>query len=110
MKPSFDKENGFTLVELIVALAILSIGIFAFSYMFSSSFANVFTAGRKSSSLLSAQEELELQIAVGTATDSEELSVFLPDGTEIKIPGEFATGTYMYENKTGTVTTFIPSY
>lgn len=113
-KNRLSGKEGLALVELVVAILILAVIILAFTTLFGDSYANIFTAGRKSRALYQAQEELEIKIRTGTAQDNM-FAITLPTGTTLPngsgvltVPGELVTGDYTYEGKTGTVTTFIP--
>lgn len=55
--------RGFTLTELLVALAVLSIVIAAFSALFGSSVTSLFSSGRTGNTLYSGQDNIENMIA-----------------------------------------------
>ena len=58
-----DSENGFSLIELLTALFILTIIIFAFTPLLLASIKNIHYAGDKSEALHEGQSELEVDIA-----------------------------------------------
>jgi prepilin-type N-terminal cleavage/methylation domain-containing protein len=103
----FRREEGFTLVEVLVALAILSIIIMAFTTLFTSSFSGIFRAGRKSASLYEAQAVLDQVIDQGTALTEDEINILF-GGIVIKVQGEEITEAYEYDGRTGQLVYFLP--
>jgi prepilin-type N-terminal cleavage/methylation domain-containing protein len=103
----FNSRSGFTLIELLVALFILSIVITAFTALLSSSYANIFTAGRKSTALYEAQKKIETAISNGT-TENETLRIIFDGvGREIKVTGKEYEVTETYEGKNLKITAFV---
>ncbi len=81
-----DDQGGFTLIEVIVALSIIMIVLFAYTLFFTSSFEGIFRAGKKSEALFSAQEAIENLMVIRDAGDEEEM-VLEFDGQEYKVKG-----------------------
>lgn len=57
--PKKSLSSGVTLIEIIIALALLSVILIAFLLLFTESFTNIFSAGNKSEALFTIQRELE---------------------------------------------------
>lgn len=101
------KDCGLTLIEILIGLAILAVMALSFTALFTSSFAGIFSAGRKSTALFQAQQQMEQKIAGGTSGNTP-LTITLPDLTTIQVQGEILSVPYSYEDKTGTIISFIP--
>lgn len=105
-----NNRRGFTLVEILVALSILSIIIFSFAPLISSSFSNIYTAGRKSDALYQAQEQMENKLVEEITEDKEltELTItFQEISEEITVNGTEEQFTYTYDGHSGILTAFI---
>ena len=103
-------KKGMTLVEIIVAMAILGIIAISFLAVFTSSFKFIYTAGRKSVAVNQAEQSVETNIANGTALTAN--SITLDFGTvSISVPGELITKDQSFENGTKMVSlqSFIPT-
>ena len=93
-------SEGFTLVEVLISLAILSIVTVALLLLFNQSFDGIINSGKKAKGIYENQESLEDSIAggkaSGTATE-EPLDLdmtFTDEGTDpidIKVPGKLVT-------------------
>jgi prepilin-type N-terminal cleavage/methylation domain-containing protein len=107
----FIKNNtGFTLVEVMVAFAILAIMIFAIINIFNLSYSGIFRAGRKSEALFYAQENMDNSIAGGIESGSELTThVIVFGGESITVTGEEKEIDYNYEGFPGTLKYFLPS-
>jgi prepilin-type N-terminal cleavage/methylation domain-containing protein len=102
-----QQKDGFTLVELLVAIAILMIAIFAFTTLFTTSFSGIFRAGRKSEALFTAQEELDNLIAEGVSSpDMAHTIVFT--NLDVEVDGEHIEIPYEYEGRSGILHYFLP--
>lgn len=76
-------ENGFSLVELLVAMAILMIVVMSFTLLYTTSFTGIFGAGRKSEAIFGAQEDIDNFIAGGTAEEGDNLTIVFDNKTII---------------------------
>lgn len=113
------KDNGFSLIEVLVAILILTLIVFAFTPLLLSSLRNIYYAGDKSEALYEGQSELEVSIAEQITDGAGEL-VFHFEGDEnyddvtIKVSGGIVD---ILKTKTGSEATawlsgyvpFIPS-
>lgn len=70
---TFQQNKGFTLVEVLVALSIITIIVISFTALLTSSYVNIISAGKKSLASYSVQEEMEERIAHELATDVGDL-------------------------------------
>jgi len=83
------REEGFTLIEVIIALAIFAIIVMAFTGLITTSIQGIFGAGDKSVALFQAQEKIDNYIAEGTVDGSVETRpIVFGDGTSIDVSGE----------------------
>jgi len=72
-------ENGFSLIELLAALFILTLIIFAFTPLLISSLYNIHYAGDKTEALHEGQSEIEVDIAELRTVDGHELEFIFGD-------------------------------
>ena len=96
---SIISEKGFTLVEVLVAIFILMIVIFAFTGLFTTSFVGIFSAGNKSNALYGAQADMEENITGydNTSTDS----LVIPFSSPITLTGKYVTINKTYTDSSG---------
>ncbi len=89
-------DSGLTLVELLVALAILTLVLLAVVGLFTGGFSNVGIAGHRSDALYRAQTGLENNILIpgtdddGLQMDDTELEITF-EGFTIRVPGKTIT-------------------
>jgi len=104
------KQEGFTIIEVILASLILVIIIFAFMTISTSSITGIFGAGRKSSALFEAQDYMDNSIDAGPGQDVVEETTHEIgfNGTQITVSGEVKGIDYNYENHSGTLYYFYP--
>lgn len=74
-KGILSNQKGFSLTEVLVALSILTIIIFAYTELFSSSFSGIFTAGNKSKNLFQAQGTIDEKIGNNTEGTGQSLKL-----------------------------------
>ncbi len=123
-REKLKNENGFSLVEVMVAMVVLLIFVVAFSALFTDSFSIIFSSGRKSEAQYQAQEASEWVLSgVDPATVSGITITPVPEFTieiennaidDLVIGGDQLTYSDSYistRGNTGTVdiTIFIPS-
>lgn len=84
---TLKNKKGFTLIEIIVALAILGVMAVAFFSMFTSGFLFIHSAGDKGEAFSEAQSGLEGEFASGSGEVDDRLELEF-DGREFIIPGE----------------------
>ena len=89
------KEEGFSLLELIIGLFIMAVVIIAFTNLITASIQGIFGAGGKSSALFDAQESMDKGIAGGLSEefdpddpDKHDEHVIVFDGITINVKGE----------------------
>ncbi|HHW28251.1 MAG TPA: prepilin-type N-terminal cleavage/methylation domain-containing protein [Syntrophomonadaceae bacterium] len=92
--------EGFTLVEVLVSIAILTIIVVALLLLFNQSLITVIKSGNKAVNIYEGQTKLESELAEGVTAEDYTLIMNF-DGEEIKIKGKIIT-----ENG---LTVFIPS-
>lgn len=103
-----QEENGFSLVEVILAISILMIVVAAFTLLYTTSFSNIFTAGRKSKSLFEAQELVDNLITGDANYQYDSTLVIEFDQRTITIEGEEISVEYQYEDRSGDLYYFLP--
>lgn len=101
----FYKEKGFTLIEVLIAMSILTIIITAYMGLFTNSYVSIFSTGRKSEAIYTAQEKIA--DSDYTAVDNNPLSIEFGSKT-ITINGETVVSDEEYDNKKVMITMFIP--
>lgn len=105
---NFNQQGGFTLVEVLVAIAVLMIVIFSFTLLFTSSFTWIFNAGDKGEALFKAQELMENKIAEGpNGSGGEPLSISFGE-KQILITGETKVIEHQYDDRNITLYYFYP--
>ena len=107
MMNTLSQEKGFSLIEVLVALAILMISIFAFTTLFTTSFQGIFRAGHKSEAMFEAQEKIDQAIAAGTNSGADNISIVFNDLT-INLSGEEFEIDYPYDDYSGKLIYFLP--
>lgn len=87
MQIMHDKK-GFTLVEVILSLAILGILCIAFLPAFTSGFKGIFRAGQNNRELFVAQKEMENIIDVDSIVTNGQLDIEFSGTTTISLDGQ----------------------
>ena len=113
---NLNQEKGFTLVEVLVAMAILMIIIFTFTLLYTSSFAGIARAGKVSEELFNAQKDMDNIIAEGLETLPEEtppemqIEFVTKEGVVyiVEVKGEEKEVFYEHEERSGTLKYFLP--
>ncbi|HSW35683.1 MAG TPA: prepilin-type N-terminal cleavage/methylation domain-containing protein [Candidatus Limnocylindrales bacterium] len=83
---ALKSEQGFSLLELLMALLILMVIVIAFTPLLLNSIERITYAGDKSEAIYMGQSDLEVAISERITVDGHEL-VFTFDTTEISVPG-----------------------
>ena len=105
-------EHGFTLIEVIVALAIITAVIIAVTPLITSSYSGIFTSGYRSKAQFSGQQDIENAIAnPGSAADS---NLVIPFSTPISVAGNYIAIDETFTDSNGTSRTvtlnvFVPN-
>ncbi len=104
-------NHGFSLIEIIIAMAVLLIIIFAFTTLFTFAFGGIFTQGRKSEALYKeVQKELEVLYEAQESTGTSILEITFDNANDVdNVLGEYVHKQFTYDDKTGVVYTFIPN-
>ncbi|WP_027365946.1 type IV pilus modification PilV family protein [Desulfotruncus alcoholivorax] len=102
---SEKKNSGFTLTEVLVSVAVLTIIAVVFTTLYTSSLANLFSAGTKSNTTFNYQQELESKIAGNEQGENKTLNMTFRDtngnlAETINVDGKILTS--------GTLTVFSP--
>ncbi len=87
-----DKKSGFSLVEVILSLAIMGMLALFFMPLFTGSYRQVAHIGNLSRIVFQSQQDMELQIGQGTDTKDFTLIIVLPGLDDpISVQGEYFT-------------------
>ena len=79
------KASGFTLLEAIIALLILTVLILAFAYMLTSTTRTIYRAGQKTVAEFFSQEELEKQLSSIAESVNADISITTSEATSFTI-------------------------
>jgi len=102
------KQNGFSLVEVLIAVTILLLMVVTFTVLFTSTFDNIITSGRKSEALYLSQQKVDTAVTPDS-TSFVELEISFTGVNPIVVEGQH--NIYSQEYKTGryvSVDLFIP--
>jgi prepilin-type N-terminal cleavage/methylation domain-containing protein len=103
------RQDGFTLIEVLVAAAILAVIVAVFALLFTYSYSGIFLAGRKSEALFTAQAEMDSAIAQGPGASLPERTLDINfEGKSISVSGKEIKVDYVYEERGGTLSYFLP--
>lgn len=94
-KFNVKRKRGFTLIEIILAIAIIGILAVTFIPLFTSGYIMITKNGETSDNLFKKQDELEQKIAVGATTGSSILTVDF-SGLPINVTGQAITNGEFY--------------
>lgn len=108
-----SNAKGFTIVEIIVALAIITIVVIASVSLFSHSIFGIYTAGHISEELFDAQGEMEEAILTNIVSEEEEEDMPIPfpgvsEEDEIIIKGKMLEIVYSYGERFIALQYFMP--
>lgn len=111
------KQNGFTLIEIIVAMSVLAIVVVAFSTLFTTGFSGIFSAGDRSVAQYIGQEAAENIMAgvdyvhsdVSISWQSQPVELFFSDGTTLTVRGAVYELEYSDGKQIVRLTTFVPA-
>lgn len=108
MRQHQRNNNGFTLVEVIISMAILSIIVVAFLAMFTSGFVWIYTAGDRGFAYSEAQQDIESRMAMQDAVLFEDELILDFNGTVISIPGGLISTTQTVGRVSSSPEVFLP--
>jgi len=103
-------KKGFTIVEVLVAMALLSLAAVAFIALMSFSVSSIFLAGEKSEKIFDAQGEIESEISAQTPSGDDEVKINFPGAADdLTITGEKLEITYEYNGGSSSIIYFLPT-
>jgi prepilin-type N-terminal cleavage/methylation domain-containing protein len=112
LKKGMNKNKGFTLVEILVSIAMIAIAIIAIIPLFNGSFSNIISSGQKSGAIAVAQKNIEDALENGTSLSTYTMNLtFKSAGYSdmvLTIPGQKVDVTYTYSNISGSLSVFVP--
>ncbi|MEW6540171.1 MAG: prepilin-type N-terminal cleavage/methylation domain-containing protein [Bacillota bacterium] len=116
-RPPLWRTGGFTLIEVLVALSILSIIIASFTLLFGAGFSGIFAGGHRSKAQYTAQEGMETVLSgheysqehVDITTEPADFSLVFPGEitNTITVPGTGITVRYDDGERTVSLVTFV---
>ncbi|RCX13793.1 prepilin-type N-terminal cleavage/methylation domain-containing protein [Anaerobacterium chartisolvens] len=103
-------NKGFTFIEVIVCIFILSITIAAFTALFAGSYSAIFGTGYKSRAVFEAQEKIERAVAEGEAGEEHDMTITFPGSPSVTIrsEGEIIKKNAEVNGQRFDVSTFVP--
>jgi len=106
-------KKGFTIVEVLVAMALLSLAAVAFIALMSFSVSSIFLAGEKSEKIFDAQGEIESEISAQMPSGDDEVKInftgAFTDADDLTITGEKLEITYEYNGGSSSIIYFLPT-
>ncbi len=106
-KRYLSEKNGFSLLEALVSLMLLSVVLLAFLWLFSGSTMRIFTAGRTNSALFIAQQTIEQRLTTPTGGTASSIIITVPNSPSITVSGRTLTAAISGTN--ASLTTFVPN-
>ncbi len=103
----FRSNSGFTLIEVVISLAILTIIMVAFISLFSTGLIGIYGAGDKGIAYSEAQADLGTRIGTGEDAEDKDL-VLVFDGVSLTIPGGLLESSRQEQGRSSTIETYIP--
>ena len=107
MVKKFVNNGGFTLIEVVLSMAILGIIVAVFLNLFSASLIWVISGGNKGMAFNDAQKDVEEQISLNESISALNLEIVL-GGKTYTIPGGLIESNQIVGKKDSTLYTFIP--
>lgn len=104
------KKNaiGMTLIELIIAIALLGIITVAFINVFSFGYISIINAGKNTEAGYTAQKNLENEIINDTSVANQTMIISFPGGVNVQVNGTAIEEEITEGQSTIKVNTFIP--
>ncbi len=104
-----SENKGFTIVEVLIAMSLLSIVAIAFITMMTFSVSSILVAGEKSEQMFEAKGEIEKKISAQTPSGYDQVNIHFPNEVnDLTIKGEKLEINYEYDGKAGSITYFLP--
>lgn len=107
-----SSSKGFSLIELLVSMALLAILAIGFIPLMTNSYTGIYSSGEKNKAINQAQKEIEQLFTTGTTLEDKLSVEFINGGntTEFEISGEYVNIEKTYNNgKSVTFDVFIPT-
>ncbi len=109
MKKKTRLRKGMTLIELIIAMAILSIIVIAFLNMFTVGFTGIINASKHTEVGYEAQKDMENSILTDPSTGIISIEIEFSGGTTIESIGKVLEEEVNNGNQNINVKTFVPN-
>ncbi len=104
-----SKKKGMTLVELIIAIAILGIIMVSFLSMFTTGFIGIMNASKHTEAGYEAQKDMENSISSDPNTGAVLIEIDFPDGVTIDSTGKILEEEVDHDGRTINIKTFVPN-
>ncbi len=105
-----ESQEGFSLVEILVALSIFFVIAMAFLALYTKSFSDIIYSGNKNKALYRVQQELEDLINCNESDGEDELEINFPGAPRpIRIRGRKEQKTIQLGKEDATINVFIPN-
>jgi len=101
-------EDGFTLVEVLAAVVVLTVAIGSIMLVFSNGMGVVWRTGTRNRALHAAEANMAGKIPVGAASSSDQLSITFNGMNSITVSGKIESVTATERSHSCTIHAFIP--
>lgn len=105
-----QNQNGLTLIEVIVSLAILGIMIVAYLTVFTSGFTGIMRAGHRTEAAYGAQQDMTQKIMKSsTFVRNDDITLTFDDGTSVTLDVSFMKSIVDVNRNTSVMESFVPT-
>jgi prepilin-type N-terminal cleavage/methylation domain-containing protein len=101
-------ERGFTMIEVLVAIVVLTMVIGSILLMFSNAIGGVWSAGHRSVALDAAATLMADRVGTSTGSGDDELVIVFDGIGPIEVPGSLEEVTGISQGRSVTITAFVP--
>lgn len=101
-------NKGFSLIEVLIAIVLISLVLGSFAVIMGTGFDGIFTASHKNKAVYDAQNIIEEKIAEDADGEIVDINIKLPGGITVYANGKVIEGHGVEKKATSELSTFIP--